>query len=179
MRRRRSIRLRQLAALGGLADRPRRPFGVTILIILQILSILAIVAIDLAFLEVILLETPYLTLLQGQDRISTVMAEAILGLDLAVIKSIASITLMVIISAGVIFFRLVLIFGLLWLRRWAWVLVMVQVGLLMILDLWSYFIGEPAYFSMIANVVMVFYLNQREVQLAFRRRGAQAEVLEI
>jgi hypothetical protein len=30
---------------------------------------------------------------------------------------------------------------------------------------------------MITNVVMVFYLNQREVQLAFRRRGDRVEAV--
>jgi hypothetical protein len=162
-----------------LGDRPRRPFGVTILIVLQILSILAIVVFDLAFFNLIRLDPTALAPLQGQDRISTMLSQAVMGLDLAVIKPIATVSFMSLISLGVIVFRLVLIFGLLWLHRWAWVLVMVQVGVLMIFDLWSYFGGEPAYFSMITNVVMVFYLNQGEVQLAFRRRGDRVEAVEL
>jgi uncharacterized membrane protein (DUF2068 family) len=135
--------------------------------------------VDLAFFDLIRIDLSYIAHIQGQDRISNLLTQGITGLDLAVIKSMKTVSLITMISIGVIVFRLVLIFGLLWLRRWAWVLVMVQVGALMILDLWFYFRGEPAYFSMIANVVMVFYLNQREVQLAFRQRGERVEVVEV
>ena len=60
-----------------------------------------------------------------------------------------------------------IIVGLWHLRRWAWVLIMVQVGLSMLSDLGGYFYGNYSFLSMIVNVIIVFYLNQREVQRAF------------
>jgi len=60
-----------------------------------------------------------------------------------------------------------IIVGLWQLRRWAWVLIMVQVGLSMLSDLYGYFYGDYSFLSMIIDVIIVFYLNQREVQRAF------------
>jgi hypothetical protein len=68
---------------------------------------------------------------------------------------------------------IVVVFGLLRLRRWAWVLVMIQLGMVMALDLALYFVGSPQYASMLISVVTVFYLNQSEVQDAFRRRAPE------
>jgi len=177
MRRHKLSRARMISDLGGLGARPRRPFGVSILIVIQFLSILMIVSMDLVNFNLIRLNIPVLALLQSQEGISATLTQYIADLNPEILKSISTIQLITIISLVGIVFRLLLIFGLLWLRRWAWVLVMVQVGVLMILDLWSYFGGEPAYLSMITNVVMVFYLNQREVQLAFRRRGDRVEAV--
>lgn len=66
---------------------------------------------------------------------------------------------------------LVVAFGLWRLRRWAWIMVMALLGLSMGLDLLAYINGEPNYFNMFVNIVQVFYLNQRDVQVAFRHRS--------
>ena len=59
----------------------------------------------------------------------------------------------------------------LWRRqRWAWFLTMLQLGAFMISDLYSYFTNSPPEtyaWSMLLNVFMVFYLNQRDVQAIF------------
>ncbi|HSD57266.1 MAG TPA: DUF2127 domain-containing protein [Methanotrichaceae archaeon] len=60
-----------------------------------------------------------------------------------------------------------IIVGLWRMQRFAWVLIMIQTGLFMISDLWGYFHGYPSYISMLIDVIIVFYLNQREVQRAF------------
>jgi hypothetical protein len=55
-------------------------------------------------------------------------------------------------------------------QRWAWLLSMLQIGFFMLGDLYSYFTGESreSYgWSMLLNVAMVFYLNQRDVQALF------------
>lgn len=70
---------------------------------------------------------------------------------------------------------IVVIFGLLRLRRWAWVLVMIQLGFIMAVDLVMYAEGIPQYPSMLTSVIIVFYLNQSEVQEAFKRRPARGE----
>jgi uncharacterized membrane protein (DUF2068 family) len=65
----------------------------------------------------------------------------------------------------------------LWRRqRWAWLLSMLQLGFFMLGDLYSYFTGSPreSYaWSMLLNVGMVFYLNQRDVQALFLTKKEQ------
>lgn len=58
-------------------------------------------------------------------------------------------------------------FGLLLLKRWAWVLTMLWAGLNLVAALLSYYNEEPNYVGMALSVVAVYYLNQREVQSAF------------
>ncbi|MCJ7444254.1 MAG: hypothetical protein MUO26_06960 [Methanotrichaceae archaeon] len=67
-------------------------------------------------------------------------------------------------------FFLVLALGLWRLQRWAWVLLMVWQGLLIATDIWGYFNGNPSYLTMILSVIIVFYINQREVKKVFSRR---------
>ena len=57
--------------------------------------------------------------------------------------------------------------GLWRMQRWAWVLIMIQTGLVMVSDLWGYFHEHPSYISMLISVIIVFYLNQRDIQRAF------------
>ena len=61
-------------------------------------------------------------------------------------------------------------FGLLARRQWAWVLAIVSSGVILAVDLGWWWTGEPRYTSMLLNVIAVFYLNQRDVQLALRGR---------
>ena len=61
-------------------------------------------------------------------------------------------------------------FGLLARRQWAWVLAIVSSGVILAVDLGWWWTGEPRYLSMLLNVIAVFYLNQRDVQLALRGR---------
>lgn len=68
---------------------------------------------------------------------------------------------------AVILFEASIAIGLWRLQRFAWVLIMIQVGLGMLSDLWGYFYGYPSYITMLINVIIVFYLNQRDVQRAF------------
>jgi hypothetical protein len=60
------------------------------------------------------------------------------------------------------------IYGLLFRRRWAWVLSIISAGLILALDLGWWWAGEPRYISMLVNTIAVFYLNQREVRVALR-----------
>lgn len=61
------------------------------------------------------------------------------------------------------------IIGMVRLRRWGWVLTMVLVGVGLIIGIWSYFQGTFNYLGMIVNIVIVFYMNQRDVQAPFVR----------
>jgi uncharacterized membrane protein (DUF2068 family) len=66
-------------------------------------------------------------------------------------------------------FQLILAFGLWYLRRWAWTLYMMRLGMSMIINLQAHFAGaaDVNYIYMAMDVVIVFYLNQRDVQRAF------------
>ena len=72
---------------------------------------------------------------------------------------------------------LVISFGLWQLKRWAWFLIMIQLGVSMAGGLWLYKQGTPIYSNMIVDVITVFYLNQREVQQAFERKLSSQEMV--
>ena len=63
--------------------------------------------------------------------------------------------------------QIFVIIGLWQLKRWGWFLVMMDTGFGMFLNIWAYFHGQPNYIAMAASVLIVFYMNQREVQHAF------------
>jgi hypothetical protein len=64
----------------------------------------------------------------------------------------------------------ILVGGLVALKRWAWVGTMVVVGIGLAVGIWLYFEQQPRFGNMIVNVVVVFYMNQRGVQAAFAAR---------
>lgn len=57
--------------------------------------------------------------------------------------------------------------GLWFLKRWGWILLMIQMGISLSMGIWQFFEGSPNYISMGLNVAVVFYLNQWEVQQLF------------
>lgn len=121
----------------------KRPFGVSVIIFLLVLYVL-------------LLGITLFSLTQVP------MGEITLWMA----KSDNPIIIGIFFLAAIVFEASVAI-GLWLLLRWAWVLIMIQVGSIMLSDLWGYFSGYPSYITMIISVIAVFYLNQREVQMAF------------
>jgi hypothetical protein len=68
---------------------------------------------------------------------------------------------------------LVVAYGLLRLRRWAWVATMLWVGLAMAEQLLFYLRNEDTnYVVMAVSIIQVFYLNLSDVQAAFARTPA-------
>ena len=127
----------------------KRPFGVTVIVILQILSILSLV----------------IEYWEGDRLFGRLMPELLRQDDVALA-----------IALFAVLYQFVVTIGLILLQRWAWLLFMVQLGLAMAFDLWAYFNDTPYYVSMLISVVMVFYLNQRDVQQAFGSGRSAKEI---
>ncbi len=68
--------------------------------------------------------------------------------------------------AGTVFLVLIII-GVLRLKRWALITTTLLAGISLAFGLWLYAQGRPQYLNMFASVLIAFYLNQREVQQAF------------
>ena len=132
----------------------KRPFGVVVIIILQILGFLS-------------------------------LAGDILGLPLSQLPAVFPIkwyagdsNFALIIGGAILTWQLALAIGLWFLKRWAWFLIMIQLGISMAVCLWVYSQGLQLYVYMIINVIMVFYLNQSDVQHAFgHNRKPQQEII--
>jgi hypothetical protein len=52
---------------------------------------------------------------------------------------------------------------------------MIVIGINMAVSIWLYTIGEPGYLQMLSSVIVVFYLNQSEVQQAFAHGSKHQE----
>ncbi len=138
---------RRQEKIASFRQRPRkRPFGVSVIIFMLILYVLFFCISLLS-----LFKMPF--------------GEFTLDIFHTVNPMYAPVLLILVILIG-----LALIVGLFQLQRWAWVLVMVLTGLSMLSDLWGYLYGNYPFLSMVINIIIVFYLNQREVQLAFSSR---------
>ncbi len=131
-------------------QKPRkRPFGIIVIIVLQLLSAM------IAALDMYLEYTGTIDFLFVQSiRIGGIPTFNMVAIILGLVTS----------------------FGLWQLKRWAWFLIMIQLGVSMAGGLWLYKQGTPFYTNMIVDVITVFYLNQREVQYAFERKHRSHEM---
>ena len=121
----------------------KRPFGIVVIIVLQLISVVG-AALDM-----------YVAFTGNTDFLFTQTAHTG-GIPT---YNVVAIVVGLVISVG------------LWqLKRWAWFLIMIQLGLSMAGGLWFYTQGNPYYYDMIVDVIAVFYLNQRDVQKAFEQR---------
>jgi hypothetical protein len=127
----------------------KRPFGVSVIILILILYTLLI---SLVFASSMGYQMDV-----GDSAVS----------ELDIKNELLSVLLIYGLLPAFIIFEIAIAVGLWKLQRWAWVLLMVQVGLSMVSDLRGYFHGNPSYFTMLLDIVFVFYLNQREVQGVF------------
>jgi lysylphosphatidylglycerol synthetase-like protein (DUF2156 family) len=80
------------------------------------------------------------------------------------------------LNAAIAIFYAILAVGLWQMRDWAWYAAMIASGLSMFFAIWRHFNGGQPYVAMFLVVVMVLYLNQREVKAAFKSvREAEAK----
>jgi hypothetical protein len=79
-------------------------------------------------------------------------------------------------AVAVVLLGWVIAVGLWRLKRWAWVAAMIWTGMALAVSLELYFRGHPNYLLMILHIIIVFYLNQRDVQRAFGEAPEPATV---
>ncbi len=129
-------------------SRPKRPFGLLVIIFLQI------VLIGILSADSVVQQTEFAQLLFLGNGIPY------LGPQIEIL--------------GVVFV-IVTTYGLWRLKNWAWMLLMIQLGASMAFNLWIYFNPDlakatPAQFAiMVRDVILVFYLNHQEVRGLFQR----------
>ncbi len=124
------------------------PFGITAIIVLQLVS----AAVTIVALSA---DTGLLDRLQHVDFSVAMTGEALLFV--------------------IILVQVMIAIGLWRMQRWAWFVMMVFVGWSMAVDIWRVMYGSPDYLRMLLNVIIVFYLNQRDVQRAFSQRIAEEQ----
>ncbi len=140
-------------------ERRNRPFGVTVIVVLLLLA--AVIALPASLLGLV----------------GTVSSEGEIAPlpDRTTIDLIGTLAVLLVLGVS----ALAAAVGLLRLQRWAWVLTMLLVGTQLATNLWQYFVaGERPYLEMLVDVLLVFYLNQREVQRAFGQRAARDRLVD-
>jgi len=126
----------------------QRPFGITAIIVLLVLLVL-------------------------NNAVDVV--RVIAGLAPYTLPDMGALVIQV-LNAVIVIFYAILAVGLWQILDWAWYAAMIASGLSMFFTIWRHFNGGQPYVTMFLVVVMVFYLNQREVKAAFQRvRAAEAK----
>lgn len=122
--------------------KPQRPFGVKMLIFLQIINAVVILALIIFVnLNEVKRELEGIDLDQINQSLAIDGVYAVLGLIIA--------------------------YGLYRLRYWAWIAIILWAGTRMLNSLSLYIEGEPDYLVMLRDILIVFYMNQRDVQQVF------------
>ncbi len=126
-------------------EKRRRPFGVYALIVLWGLQIISLLLFA-SFPSALRLGSGIPVEFQG-----TITIDALLSFVFGASALVLAITAV----------------GLWLLKRWAWVATMVLVGIGLFTGIWQVLLGRPLEITLLFNVIVVFYLNSREVQNAF------------
>jgi uncharacterized membrane protein (DUF2068 family) len=121
----------------------KRPFGVSVIVLLIAAYILFMASVF------------YLSI-KSQD--SSISAQLVNILNPTQVLAILAIELIILLAIAIGLWRL---------QQWAWFLLMIWVGIQMFFDLMDYFYGHEIHASMLISVIVVFYINQREVKKAF------------
>jgi hypothetical protein len=121
----------------------KRPFGVSVIVLLIAAYILFMASVF------------YLSI-RSQD--SSIAAQLVNILNPTQVLAVLAIELIILLTIAIGLWRL---------QQWAWFLLMIWVGIQMFFDLMAYFYGREIHASMLISVIIVFYINQREVKKAF------------
>lgn len=153
-----------------LREIPRRPFGVYVVTILLLLGVFE------AMLEIF--RTQYA--LTGFWEETEAFFRRRSGIVPLVARMFTGYPTAITVANGLIIVMWFAITIGLWLmQRWAWVSMMILIGVILTYSLVVYFEGTPDYLGMLIYVAIAFYLNDHDVQRAFaRRRAAEGETAE-
>ena len=121
----------------------KRPFGVSVIVLLIATYILFMASVF------------YLSI-RSQD--SSIAAQLVSILNPTQVLAVLAIELIILLTIAIGLWRL---------QQWAWFLLMIWVGIQMFFDLMAYFYVREIHASMLISVIIVFYINQREVKKAF------------
>jgi len=132
-------------------SKPKRPRSVTILVLLQITQ-----AIGLSIYGVYQLRN-YGWLLSGGGE------SLIRYIQLVLLEGMSSAFVSLFLAIIIVAISIALWF----LRKWAWMVAMAIQGVGLLAAIILYFQGRPNYIGMALGVLLVFYLNQQEIQEAF------------
>ena len=143
-----------------LRNTPRRPFGVYVLVVILLMGVIAAI---LGIVQV------------NQELSEFWVGVASLLRDYSGLVSLVGLLInhpvaVTIANSIIIIVWVMVIFGMWELQRWAWLTVMIFSGVNLTYALYRYFNDNPDYISMLINVAVVFYLNERSVQRAYARR---------
>ena len=144
---------------------PKRPFGVYALVTILLLGVIA------ATLEIVQVETE----LSGFWATAASLLRDYSGLVSLVGLLFDQPTAVIVVNSLIIIVWMLVIVGMWRLQRWAWLTVMIFSGVNLTYALFRYFADNPDYISMLINVAVVFYLNERSVQHAYARRKPEVQ----
>jgi len=143
----------------------KRPFGIYAIIVLLLLSGGG------AALDIVRIRIGYPS--HFLEQVAVFLREGT-ALNALSYRYVSDDQILLLINIVIISVTLLTALGLWFRRRTAWVMTMLLIGVGLVYNIWSYLADNPLYWSMLINVVTVFYLNERSVQLAYeRRRPAQ------
>lgn len=140
---------------------PKRPFGVYVLVGILLIGVFV------AILEIVRVQSG----LMGFWADAELFLRDYSGLVSLMGTVFTDPRLITIVNAFIIIVWVLVIFGMWYLQRWAWLTVMIFSGITLTYALFRYFNDDPDYISMIVNVAVIFYLNDRSVQRAYARRN--------
>lgn len=114
-------------------------------------------------------------LFEASSGLTIRIITAIRLIPLAVFQSMISVLVMVILAVFGVFVAIALFR----LKAWAWLAAMSLQGIGLVAALYGYITGRPNYVGMLIGIILVLYLNQYEVRIAFReqRDERDAEIL--
>ena len=151
---------------GELREIPKRPFGVYVLVFILLAGIFS------AALEIFRLHSGLEGIWVSADQFLRDRT----GFVALASRLISNPLLLTITNGAIIAVWALIILGLWFLKRWAWVLLMIFTGIALTYALVRYFSGDADYLGMLVNVAVAFYLNDHSVQRAFARKATKVSV---
>jgi len=148
-----------------LREKPRRPFGVYVVVFLLILGVVA------GLLEILRVQFTLTGIWADTDDFFRRRS----GIGMLIARLFKDPAFIAIVNGVLVALWIAIIIGLWLLQRWAWVLLMSLIGIILTYLLVIYFEGTPDYIGMALYGAMAFYLNDYSTQRVFARPRPEAD----